>query len=102
MKKILAVAAAGFVAVAVAVGVAGATASGDDTIVTSGSPSTPFTQNKQNEPAVPGNPNHPGIAAAGPKGGIRLQACHHPAPTTRPVPGGGRAPWILFPADRGP
>ena len=43
---------------------ASATVSGD-TLVTTGSPRSPFSENKQNEPAVAINQDHPNILAAG-------------------------------------
>jgi hypothetical protein len=53
------------VAVLLPAAVAGATDPGSDTLVTVGSPPSPFAQNKQNEPAVAVNPADPSIAAAG-------------------------------------
>jgi hypothetical protein len=39
-----------------------------DTLVTVGSPTTPFSQNKQNEPTITNDANHPNILVAGSNG----------------------------------
>jgi hypothetical protein len=50
-------------------------AASPDVLVTNGSPSTPFPQNKQNEPAIAVDANHPNILVAGSNDEIDLAPC---------------------------
>ena len=96
MRKLLAAVAAALGALALVVGVAAATPPGSDTLVTVGSPSTPFTQNKQNEPAVAVNPIDPSIAAAGVNEEIDLEACNNRNDKTCPFTVGVGTSGIYF------
>ena len=51
-------------------------AASGDVLVTNGSPTTPFAENKQNEPAVAVNAHHPNVVAAGANEEIDMEACN--------------------------
>jgi hypothetical protein len=96
MRKFVAATATVLGALALVVGVAAATPNGSDTLVTVGSPSTPFPQNKQNEPAVAVNPIDPSIAAAGANDEIDLEACNNRSDVTCPFTPGIGVSGIYF------
>src|SRR5256714_12592935 len=101
MGRLLAAVAAARGAPALVVGVAAAPPNGSDTLVTVDSPTTPFSQNKQNEPAVAVNPADPTIAAAGVNEEIDNEACNNRSDTTCPFTGGIGDSGIYFSDDSG-
>src|SRR5437764_5854632 len=96
MNKFFAGVAAVLGALALVVGVAAATPNGSDTPVTVGSPWTPFSQNKQNEPAVAVNPIDPSIAAAGVNEEMDLEACNDRSDVTCPFTAGIGTSGVYF------
>ena len=90
------VAALSFAAASFAALGAATAAPGDDTLVSVGSPVTPFSQNKQNEPAVAIDAHAPNVVVAASNDEIDKESCAAGDPTDCPFTAGVGVSGVYF------
>src|SRR4051794_31366722 len=72
-----------------------------DVLVSNGSPPRPFSQNKQNEPAMANDANHPNMLVAASNDEIDMEPCNSGADNTCPFTPGIGVSGVYFSFDRG-